>query len=129
MTNYTKMVNRQRKLLLYLLAISVLGWGFTDYQSIFLGLMLGQAVGFFNLFLMQKKIDNVGEQAANNRTAKSFGTLSRFAGAALVVVVVLRFPDDFHLIAAVVGLMTPYIVIMIDFIFHHKETTTTKRGE
>ncbi|GAA0468683.1 ATP synthase subunit I [Alkalibacillus silvisoli] len=129
MTDYKIMVNRQRKWMLYLLAIAVAGWGFSDYETIFAGLLLGQAIGFFNLYLIQKKIDVVGEKAANNQTAKSFGTLSRFAGAALLVVVVLRFPEYFHLIAAIVGLMTPYIVIMIDFIIHHKETTTTKRGE
>ncbi|WP_027965206.1 ATP synthase subunit I [Halalkalibacillus halophilus] len=129
MKNYTYMANRQRKYMLYFLALSVVGWGFTDYESVFLGLILGQVVGFYNLFILQKKIDTVGEKAATNQTAKSFGTLSRFAGAALVVVIVMRFPEYFHLIAAVIGLMTPYMVIMIDFIFHHKETTTTKRGE
>ncbi|MDV2583468.1 ATP synthase subunit I [Alkalibacillus haloalkaliphilus] len=129
MTYYKIMVNRQRMWMLFLLAISVLGWGFTDYVAIFAGLILGQVVGFFNLYLLQKKINVVGEKAANNQAAKSLGALSRFAGAILLVVVVLRFPEYFHLIAAIVGLMTPYIVIMIDFIFHHKETTTTKRGE
>ncbi|GEN44271.1 ATP synthase subunit I [Alkalibacillus haloalkaliphilus] len=129
MTYYKIMVNRQRMWMLFLLAISVLGWGFTDYESIFAGLIFGQVVGFFNLYLLQKKINVVGEKAANNQAAKSLGALSRFAGAILLVVVVLRFPEYFHLIAAIVGLMTPYIVIMIDFIFHHKETTTTKRGE
>lgn len=83
----------------------------------------------FNLFLLQKKIDIMGEKAANNQTAKSFGTLSRFAAAALVVVIILRYPEQFHIIAAVVGLMTPYLVIMIDFIFSSKKTTSTKRGE
>ncbi len=115
--------------MLYLLAISVIGWGFTDYQVIFQSLIIGIVAGFFNLFLLQKKIDIMGEKAANNQTAKSFGTLSRFAAAALVVVIILRYPEQFHIIAAVVGLMTPYLVIMIDFIFSSKKTTSTKRGE
>ncbi len=130
MNDYQNMVNRQRKWMLYLLAISVLGWGFTDYQVIFQSLILGQTVGFFNLFLLQKKTDVIGEKAAANQMARSFGSLSRFASAALVVVIVLRFPEHFHIIAAVLGLMTPYLVIMIDFIFHKSsKTTSTKRGE
>lgn len=68
--------------MLYLLAISVIGWGFTDYQVIFQSLIIGIVAGFFNLFLLQKKIDIMGEKVANNQTAKSFGTLSRFAAAA-----------------------------------------------
>ena len=129
MNNYSVMINRQRKWMLYLLAISVIGWGFTDYQVIFQSLIIGIVAGFFNLFLLQKKIDIMGEKAANNQPAKSLGTLSRFAAAALVVVIILRYPEQFHIIAAVVGLMTPYLVIMIDFIFSSKKTTSTKRGE
>src|SRR5690625_4512279 len=116
MNNYTFMIQRHRKWMFYLLAVSVLGWGFTEYQVIFQGLILGMVVGFFNLYLLQKKVNVIGEKAANNQTARSFGTLSRFAAAALVVVIVLRFPEHFHMIAAVLGLMTPYIVIMIDIL-------------
>ncbi|NIK11855.1 ATP synthase subunit I [Alkalibacillus almallahensis] len=129
MTDYATMANRQRSWMLYALAISVAGWGFTDYETVFAGLILGLVIGLFNLFLLQKRVDVIGEKAANNQTAKSFGSLSRFAAAILVVVVIMRFPEHFNLLAGIIGLMTPYIVIMIDFIFHHKETTTTKRGE
>ncbi|MDQ0160602.1 ATP synthase subunit I [Alkalibacillus salilacus] len=129
MTDYATMANRQRSWMLYTLAISVAGWGFTDYETVFAGLILGLVIGLFNLFLLQKRVDVIGEKAANNQTAKSFGTLSRFAAAILVVVVIMRFPEHFNLLAGIIGLMTPYFVIMIDFIFHHKETTTTKRGE
>lgn len=129
MNEFSTMANRQRKWMLYLLAISVLGWGFSDYKQIFAGLILGLAVGFYNLFLLHKKVDVIGEKAAKNQTARSFGTLSRFAGAALVAVISLRFPEHFHILASVMGLMAGYIVIMIDFIFYLKETSTTKRGE
>lgn len=53
--------------MLYLLAISVIGWGFTDYQVIFQSLIIGIVAGFFNLFLLQKKIDIMGEKAQTIR--------------------------------------------------------------
>ena len=41
MPEYKFIFKRVRKYILYLLALYVLGWGFTSYQSIFLGLILG----------------------------------------------------------------------------------------
>ncbi|MBB6453956.1 ATP synthase protein I [Salirhabdus euzebyi] len=116
---YEGMVSRQRRWMLYLLALFFLGWGFTTYKEVFLGLILGSSIGFFNLWLLQRKINQVGHAAAENVTARTLGTMSRFAGAALAVVVALRYPEHFHMIAVVIGLVTIYFVIMIDFILHH----------
>ena len=33
--------NRQRRVLFFLLAILVLGWGFTEWKTVFAGLILG----------------------------------------------------------------------------------------
>lgn len=46
MDQYKKMITRQRKWMFYLLALFVLGWGFTSYTSIFLGLLLGTTLSF-----------------------------------------------------------------------------------
>jgi ATP synthase protein I len=119
--DYTKMTKRQRKWMLYLLALLFLGWGFTSYKDVFLGLILGSSISFYNLWLLQRKINHVGQAAAKNTTARAIGTFSRFAGAALAVVIALRYPQYFHMIAVVIGLITIYIVIMIDFALHHKE--------
>src|SRR5690625_7445302 len=79
MNAYNRMVIRQRKWMLYILAIAVLGWGFTEYTQIFQSLILGLAGGFYNLFLMQKKIDLLGERVSKNEKAQSLGMISRFA--------------------------------------------------
>ncbi|WP_102026428.1 ATP synthase subunit I [Salirhabdus sp. Marseille-P4669] len=129
MSDYKMMVNRQRKWMLYLLALMFIGWGFTPYQNVFLGLILGSSISFFNLWVLQRKINQVGHAAANNVAARAIGTFSRLAGAALAVIIALRYPQYFHMIAVVIGLMTIYIVIMIDFILHHKDTYPRKRGE
>src|SRR5690625_7276774 len=97
MSNYKSMIARQRKWMLYLLAAFVLGAGFTPYPHIFLGLLLGSSVSFYNLWLLQRKINVFGEAVAENRTMRGIGTFSRLAAAALAVLITLRFEDKFHL--------------------------------
>lgn len=115
MSQYENMIRRQRKWMFYLLAILILGAGLTPFTSIFLGLLLGSVVSFYNLYLLQKKIVDFTEAVATKQIARGLGTVSRFAAAALVVIVALRFEDHFHVIAVLIGLMTSYLVIMIDF--------------
>ncbi|SDN02299.1 ATP synthase subunit I [Bacillus sp. OK048] len=119
MPEFQTMFARQRKWMFFLLSFYVLGWGFTAYQSIFLGLILGTSLSLFNLWLMARKIDKFGQAAAEGRTVRSLGSFSRMATGALAIVITLKYPDQFHLISVVIGLMTSYIVIMIDFFMHN----------
>jgi len=122
MNQYNKMIARQRKWMFYLLALFVLGWGFTPYTRIFLGLLLGTTASFYNLWAMQRKIDRFGERVANANRASGIGTFTRFAIVALTVLIAMRFEEHFHLMAVIIGLMTTYVVIMIDFaIFRNQE--------
>lgn len=106
---------RLRKYMFNLLAIFVLGWGFTDYQTIFLGLILGTSVGFFNMRFLMKRTVRFGEAVVEGRKARSLGMFTRMAAAVLGIAIVLWFPETFHLISFVIGLMLCYVVIMIDF--------------
>jgi ATP synthase protein I len=115
MPEFQTMFTRQRKWMFFLLSFYVLGWGFTSQQSIFLGLILGTSLSLFNLWLMARKIDKFGQAAAEGRTVRSLGSFSRMATGALAIVITMRYPEEFHLISVVIGLMTSYIVIMIDF--------------
>ena len=117
MQQYELMITRQRKWMFYLLALLVLGAGFTPYPSVFLGLLLGAAVSFYNLWLMQRKIEQFGQAAARQHTSRGIGTFSRLASTALAIIVALQFEELFHLIAVIIGLMTAYLVIVIDFLF------------
>jgi ATP synthase protein I len=110
---------RQRRWMFFLLSIYVLGWGFTSYQSIFLGLIFGTCLSLFNLWLMVRKTVKFGESVDQGKKVRSLGSFSRFATAALAVVVSMRYPDQLHLISVVIGLMTAYIVITIDFFIQH----------
>jgi ATP synthase protein I len=112
---------RQRKYIFFLLAIYVLGWGFTTYQSVFLGLFFGTSLSLFNLWLMVRKTDNFGDSILQGKKVRSIGTFSRMATAVFAVMVALKYPDSFHLISIILGLMTSYFVIMIDFFLHSKK--------
>jgi ATP synthase protein I len=119
MPEFQTMFTRQRKWMFFLLSFYVLGWGFTSQQSIFLGLILGTSLSLFNLWLMARKIDKFGQAAAEGRQIRSLGSFSRMATGALAIVITMRYPEQFHLISVVIGLMTSYIVIMIDFFTHN----------
>jgi ATP synthase protein I len=115
---YQQMMVRQRKWMFYLLALLVLGWGITPWEPIFLGLLLGSALSFYNLWLMQRKIRKLGEASQENRSVRGIGTFTRLASGALAVVIALQFEEYFHLISVVLGLMAAYFVILIDYLFN-----------
>jgi len=109
--------SRQRRWMFLLLSIYVLGWGFTSYKSIFLGLVFGTSLSLFNLWLMVRKMNQFGESISQGKKVRSLGSFSRFATAALAVIISMRYPEHLHLISVVIGLMTSYIVIIIDFFY------------
>lgn len=115
MPEFKMMYIRQRKYMFFLLSLYVLGWGFTSYQTIFLGLILGTSLSLFNLWLIMRRIERFGKAVTSGRKVSSLGTISRMASAVLAVMIALRFPEKIHLISVVFGLMTAYIVIMIDY--------------
>ncbi|RFB17285.1 ATP synthase subunit I [Bacillus sp. HNG] len=108
---------RYRKYIFYLLAIYVLGWGFTAYKSVFLGLILGTLGSLWILFTLARKNKQFTKAFEEGRTVRSLGTMSRMAVAGLAVLVVMEYPEKFHLGSMIIGLMTAYFVIMIDFFF------------
>ena len=59
MPEYKLMFTSNRKILFYLLALYVLGWGFTSYQSVFLGLILGTSLSLLNMWILVKKMDKI----------------------------------------------------------------------
>ncbi|WP_165998649.1 ATP synthase subunit I [Bacillus sp. Cs-700] len=116
MTEYTQSFRRYMQFTLYLLAIFVMGWGITSYKALFLGLILGTIFSIYNLFNMFRKIDRLGEATVKGTKARSLGLLTRQAVAGLGVLIALRYPEYFNLLGVVIGLMTTYIIILIDSI-------------
>ncbi|WP_071460983.1 ATP synthase subunit I [Bacillus massilinigeriensis] len=109
------MFQRYRKYIFFLLSLYVLGWGFTEYKSVFAGLILGTALSLFNLWLLARRTSGFGDKLLRGEKVRSLGTVSRMASAGLAVLIAFEYPEEFHLISVVLGLMTAYFVIMIDF--------------
>src|SRR5437764_1280738 len=99
---------RVRKYQFFILSICVLGWGFTESKQIFAGLILGTTLSLFNLWLMARKMDQFGKAVEQGRKVRSLGSLSRMATAAFAVIIALEYPEHFHLVSMVLGLMTSY---------------------
>jgi ATP synthase protein I len=117
MSEYKMIFIRSRKYIFYLLAFYVIGWGFTPYEAVFLGLILGTSLSLFNLWLLVRKTEQFGDVMEKGGKMRSLGFLSRIAAAIFAVMLSLEYPEYFHLISVVIGLMTSYLVIMIDSFF------------
>ncbi|MBM7551766.1 ATP synthase subunit I [Thalassobacillus pellis] len=129
MQRYHLMITRQRKWMFYLLATFVLGWGFTDYKTIFLGILLGSVFSFINLLQMQRKIrKSIDHAGSDQRKSYKLGTFSRLASAGLAVLIALQFNEYFHIIGVVIGLMTIYVVIIIDFLLFDSRNQYMEEG-
>lgn len=115
MSEYESMIKRQRKWMLYLLAIFVLGAILSSNPIFFNGLLLGGTISYYNLWNLQRKINRFGESAVAGRPVRGIGTLTRMISAGLAVIIALRFETHFHLIGVIIGLVISYMVIMIDF--------------
>ncbi|MGM7634736.1 ATP synthase subunit I [Bacillus sp. Hm123] len=109
---------RHRKYIIYLLSVFVFCWGITPYKPVFAGLILGTSLSFFNHWLMVNRMNRFSDAIDKGEKVKSLGTLSRMASAGLATLIALRYPEHIHLIFTVLGLMTSYLVIMIDFFIH-----------
>lgn len=114
------MFQRQRKYIFYLLSIYTLGWGFTDYKTVFLSLLLGTIISLYSLWLLAKKTSQFVQATVDGEKVRSLGMVSRMAAAGLAVFAVVRYPQHFSIIPVVLGLMTSYFVIIIDYFLFQK---------
>ncbi len=119
MSNYRTMAIRQRKWMLILLALFIVGAIILPNKHFFLALVLGTGISFYNLWLLQRKTNLLGEAAEREGSRKGIGTISRLAAAALGVLIALRY--DLSITGFIIGLMTAYPVIMIDFIWFNRK--------
>lgn len=115
MFEFDSMAARQRKWMLYLLTFFVLGALFLPYPRVLYGLVLGGVISFYNLWLLHRKIKMLGDVVADTGEARGgLGTFSRMAAAILGTLIAIRFEENFHIIAVVIGIMSSYLVIGLD---------------
>lgn len=114
MSNYETMAKRQRKWMLIIVALFAILSITLSNKHFFNGLLLGSIISFYNLWLLQRRTNLVGESAEKDGTRKGIGTISRLAAAALGVLLAIRY--DLSVVGFIIGLMIAYPIMMIDFI-------------
>ena len=103
----------QKKALFFLLALCVLGWAFTPYETIFASLGLGAFFGTYNFWILVRRMEKFDRAISEGTKAPSIGTVLRFGSGVAAVALAISLPQYFHLISTVIGLMLPYIFIFI----------------
>ncbi|WHY72215.1 ATP synthase subunit I [Fictibacillus enclensis] len=127
MTEYTMTFRRYIKITLFMLSFFVLGYGVTSYQSIFLGLSFGTLFSLYNLWSMYSRIERLGQAVINQQKVRTMGSLSRLLVGGLAVLIAMRYPQFFNLLSVVIGLMTVYIIMLIDSLTKTIRTPKEKR--
>lgn len=110
---------KQKKLVFFLLAFCALGWGFTPYQTVFAGLALGSLFGLYNFWLLVRRLGKFDRALTEGKKVASLGTAVRFASGIAAVAVAISVPEIFHLASTVIGLMIPYVYLLVDRIIYH----------
>jgi ATP synthase protein I len=109
----------QKKALFFLLALCALGWGFSPYESIFAGIALGAFFGTYNFWILVRRMEKFDRSISEGTKAPSLGTVLRFGAGVAAVAIAISLPQYFHLISTVIGLMIPYIFLIVERIVHH----------
>lgn len=66
--------SRQRKYLLFILAVYVLGYGLTAYKTVFLGLILGTVFSLFNFLLLVRRMNAFDRAVEKGKSIRSLGS-------------------------------------------------------
>ena len=102
-----------KKALFFLLALCVLGWGFTPYETIFASLAVGAFFGTYNFWILVRRMEKFDRAMSEGTKAPSIGTVLRFGSGVAAVALAISLPQYFHLISTVIGFTLPYIFILI----------------
>ncbi|GAA5415854.1 hypothetical protein Pryu01_00886 [Paraliobacillus ryukyuensis] len=116
LSDYDALSARQKKWMLYYLSLLVVAAILTRYHTFFTGLTLGTVFSFYNLWLMHRKVQKFGDAIQHGEKMFGLGTFSRFASAVLGVLIALELPAYFDVFGVIFGLLTMYVVMIIDFI-------------
>ena len=109
----------QKKALFFLLAVCALGWGFSPYDSMFAGLALGTFFGTYNFWILVRRMEKFDRSISEGTKVASIGMALRFGSGVAAVAIAISLPQYFHLISTVIGLMFPYIFLVVERIVHH----------
>ncbi|MBM7609029.1 ATP synthase protein I [Lysinibacillus composti] len=118
MLDLHQIFSMQKKALFFLFALCALGWGFTPYQSIFLGIGLGAFFGTYNFWILVRRMDKFDSSISEGKRVVSLGSALRFGSGVAAVAIAITLPQYFHLVSTVIGLMIPYVFLVIGAIVY-----------
>ncbi|RSL31809.1 ATP synthase subunit I [Salibacterium salarium] len=113
MKSFGAHIKRYVQLTFYVFIFYLLGWGFTPYSELFFSLGVGAVIGLYNMWSMYRDVKKIGDAAEKQKQAFTFGMLPRMATGVLAAILIVRFPEYFHIAGLVAGIMTPYIIILL----------------
>ncbi|MTD30842.1 ATP synthase subunit I [Planomicrobium sp. YIM 101495] len=119
MDGLRQIYTKQKRVIYFLLAAFVLGWGFTPYQSVFAGLTIGTLFGLYNMWILVRRMEKFDRAVTEGSKVRSLGTALRFASGAAVAALAIIFAEHIHLVSAVIGLMIPYVLLLVERIVYH----------
>lgn len=119
MDGLREIFTRLKRIIIFILAIFVLGWGFTPYQDIFAGLIIGTLFGIYNMWILVRRMDKFDRAVAEGSKIRSLGTALRFASGVAAVAIAILFAEHIHLVSTVIGLMIPYVLLLTERIIYH----------
>jgi ATP synthase protein I len=119
MDGLREIFNRLKRLIYFILAAFVIGWGFTPYQAIFAGLIIGTLFGMYNMWILVRRMDRFDRAVTEGSKVRSLGTALRFASGVAAVALAVLFAEHVHLISTVIGLMIPYVLLLVERIVYH----------
>ncbi|HSI68219.1 MAG TPA: ATP synthase subunit I [Planococcus sp. (in: firmicutes)] len=119
MDGLREIFNRLKRLIYFILAAFVIGWGFTPYQAVFAGLIIGTLFGMYNMWILVRRMDRFDRAVAEGSKVRSLGTALRFASGVAAVALAILFAEHVHLISTVIGLMIPYVLLLVERIVYH----------
>ncbi|MBD8032604.1 MULTISPECIES: ATP synthase subunit I [Solibacillus] len=122
MLNLHHIFAMQKKAFFFLLVVCALGWGFSPYDSVFAGIALGAFFGTYNFWILVRRMEKFDRSISEGTKVASIGTALRFGSGVAAVAIAISLPQYFHLISTVIGLMIPYIFLVVERLVHHKKS-------
>lgn len=115
MQEFDQLVTRQRKWMLYLLALFILlAAALPEHRPLFLGLLLGSVISYYGMRILQNRLKKFGSTAIESGKPIGLGSVIRLLGGVLAVFLAFYLEDKVSYVGVVAGLGTAYVVLLVD---------------
>lgn len=115
MQEFDQLVGRQRKWMLYILALFILlAAALPEYRPLFLGLLLGSVISYYGMRLLQNRLRKFGNTAIESGKPIGLGSFIRLIGGVLAVFLTFYLDGKVSYVGVVAGLGVSYVVLLVD---------------